>query len=363
MRVCIDKDKVERLVRVAVIEGNIVMAQLLRILQPASELMKDSVAYTDGKVIYVGKSLWDRPLGEQYFIINHEFLHIILKHAERKKDKEIPNIYNIAADIIINDLLKSRKRVVPDDAVTYENANVPRDLDTTEKIYEYLLKNRPDMNGDVDLIPDAGEPPQEIIDKMASLVKEALEKQYSKQTIKEKMIAVPQDFSEKIDWFNSLMAEIGRIAVKTYIRTYTRPSRIKIEGCLLKGGFTYQHIPKINVIIDVSSSMGDEPLKIAAKIQKIQKYLKVFKTEYYWLNTNHGKINDIKNIPLGGGTDLSQIVHIKGADMNVLLTDCEDESGVDVINNSTDRFYIITNNSSTKIRESNNHKILIINNF
>ena len=356
--------RIDKLVRLAVIEGNVICARLIRLLQPCIKSHGDAIACTDGSVIYVGERFWQMPLNEQYFIVNHEFLHIILKHVQRAKDKNM-RIYNIAADIIINKLLSERGRAIPNGAVTYETFNVPIELETTEKVYEFLLDNANDNDeSDNDLVPESGEEvPEDIIKEIESLAKEAASSHYSSQSFKELIVSVPQDFKEKIDWFNGLMCEIGRLAMRTNIKTYNRPPRVKISGCILRGGYIEQNVPKINIIIDVSGSMEKEPLKIAAKIHTMQAYLKVFKPDYYWLNNSWGKIDDITKIPLGGGTNLSNVEHINGADMNVLITDCEDESGIEVINNSPNRFYVVTNNSQTRIKESRNHGVFITNKF
>lgn len=355
---------VDKLVRLAVIEGNGTSAKLIRLLQPCIKSHGDAIACTDGKVIYVGEKFWQLPLGEQYFIVNHEFLHIILKHVQRAKDKDM-RIYNIAADVVINKLLCERGREIPEGAITYDTFKVPTELETTEKVYEFLLENA--NNNDKshnDLVPESNDKvPEEVLKEIETLAKEEAATNYSNQASKEQIISVPQDFKEKVDWFNDLMCEIGRLAMRTNIKTYNRPSRIKIAECILRGGFIEQNIPKINIIIDVSGSMGNEPLKIAAKIHAMRNYLKVFKPDYYWLNDSWGKIEDITRIPLGGGTNLSNIEKITGADMNVLVTDCEDESGVEVINNSLNRLYIVTNNSQTRIKKSHNHGVFITNKF
>lgn len=361
----LSNDKIEKLVRVAVIEGNLVAARLIRLLQPCKPPNSNAVAYTDGKAIYVGDLFWKRPLNEQYFIINHEFLHIILKHVERAKMKNM-RIYNIAADVIINDMLHKRGRRVPKDAVTYDTFSVPLELDTTEKVYDFLLENisndeMPDME-DLLLEPDESLPGQ-LLQEIKDLAEKETSNNYSAQAVKEEIKAVPQDFFERVSWFDDLEAEIGRLAVRTNIKTYNRPPRLKVEGCLMRGEYIEQSVPKINVIIDVSCSMGDEPLKIAGKIHQMQNYLKIFKPDYYWLNHEWGIIDDLTNIPLGGGTDLAKVEEIKSADMNVLITDCKDNNGVNVINNSTNRFYIVTNNKCHAFRESHNNRVFLTDNF
>ncbi len=345
-----------RLKKVAIIDGNLTVAKLLDYLQPCSEANKHHIAYTDGKLVYVGEGFWKMPLKEQYFVINHEFLHIVYKHIERGRNKNA-EIYNIAADIIINDVLLKRGRAAPDLAVTYTTYGVPEHLDTTELIYNYLMQNGAQHDFEEHDLIECVAGDTEAIRKVHELAESESKSTLRAQLMKEGIEHIPQNLITKVDWFNGLMCEIGRLAVRSNIRTYTRPSRIKIEGCILHGGYIYQNIPKINIIIDVSGSMGENPLRIAAKINAMQAYLKVFKPVYYWLNTSYGKIDDITKIPLGGGTDLSLVAAIDGADLNVLITDCEDDSGVDAINKSVNRFYIVTNNPNCGIRESHKCRV------
>lgn len=354
--------KEDKLIRVAVIEGNVALGKLIRTLQPSP--VEGVIACTDGKVIYIGEEFWHLPLAEQYFIINHEFLHIILKHHERRGDRH-PVIYNIAADVIINKILLDRGRTLPPGACTYDSMSVPEDLITTNEVYDYLIQRNPDTcDFQEDIIPELSDDiPEEIIKEVKKLAEGERNSTYSKEVEKEKITSVPQDFTTKVDWFNDLMLEIGRLAIRTIIKTYNRPPRIKVPGCIMKGGYISQYIPKINIIIDVSFSMEENPLKIAAKINAMKDYLKVFQPDYYWLNESWGVINDITKIPLGGGTDLSNAIKINKADLNVLITDCEDDSGVDAINNSAERFYIVTNSSRTGIIQNHNHKVFFTNEF
>jgi len=354
--------KTEKLIRVAVIEGNLTMAKLIRLLQP----MDGGLAATDGNAIYVSDKFWELPLDQQYFIVNHEFLHIILNHVERSKGKD-KYIYNLAGDVIVNDLLCKRGRRMPKGAITYKSLEVPSDFKTTEQIYDYLLKNaknldpNPDFNQDLtkDIKEKAN---KEVTQEIKKLADTEINQSYKNAAILEKIIPPTQDIRQ-VSWFDKLIVEIGRLALKTNEKTYSRPPRVEVKGCIMRGGYIKQYIPKINIIIDVSSSMGDEPLKIAAKINAAKQKLKIFLPKYFWLNTFFGEITDISKIPLGGGTDLSNVLKISGADLNVLITDCEDEGGIDKINKSTNRLFVITTNSQTKLKNTQSHKIILINNF
>jgi hypothetical protein len=81
-------------------------------------------AATDGKRIFISDSLFERPENEIYFIINHEYDHIIYRHLDRfRSTNQIDSrINNIATDIIINEILQNSLGIkMPDDALSRDN--------------------------------------------------------------------------------------------------------------------------------------------------------------------------------------------------------------------------------------------------
>lgn len=62
------------------------------------------------------KSLTDKE--HRYGLIKHEILHIVLKHLHRFKDYEHKYIFNIAADLVVNQYIE--KRQLPDGGITLE---------------------------------------------------------------------------------------------------------------------------------------------------------------------------------------------------------------------------------------------------
>lgn len=89
-------------------------------------------AATDGKRIFISDSLFERPENEIYFIINHEYDHIIYRHLDRFQatDQMDRRINNIATDIIINEILQNSLGIkMPDDALN--RGNVGKDVGIT----------------------------------------------------------------------------------------------------------------------------------------------------------------------------------------------------------------------------------------
>jgi len=99
-------------------------------------------AGTDGKVIYYNPNFINSlTKDEQVFIFAHEVSHIALNHILRSKDKN-QEIWNIAADAVINAFLKNDGLPIVDGGIEIEGA-INYD---TEQLYEELLKNNNSNN-------------------------------------------------------------------------------------------------------------------------------------------------------------------------------------------------------------------------
>ena len=95
-------------------------------------------AATDGKDIFFNESfLKSLNSSEQNALMLHEVLHMALLHIPRRQSRDA-NIWNIAADIVVNDLIiRNTKFKLPKGAIvdpSYSDKSV-------EYIYESLLKN------------------------------------------------------------------------------------------------------------------------------------------------------------------------------------------------------------------------------
>lgn len=95
-------------------------------------------AATDGKDIFFNeKFLKSLKSSEQNALMLHEVLHMALLHVSRRQSRN-PHIWNIAADIVVNDLIiRNTKFKLPNGAIIepeYADKSV-------EHIYEVLLKN------------------------------------------------------------------------------------------------------------------------------------------------------------------------------------------------------------------------------
>lgn len=110
----------------------------LMLFASIKESTKLDTAATDGRDIFFNKKFLESlTSSEQNALMLHEVLHMALLHVQRRQTRD-PYIWNIAADIVVNDLIKRNtsfklpKGAIVDDA--YRDKSV-------EYIYEALLKD------------------------------------------------------------------------------------------------------------------------------------------------------------------------------------------------------------------------------
>lgn len=113
-----------------------------------------TTAATDGKYIYFNEEFMSSLTMEEIeFILMHEIMHVALNHMERSKGKN-QEIYNIAADIVINSNIKHMNgnskesisihgtesmNLVPADYSTLKSYSNEGYLFTTEEVYNVIL--------------------------------------------------------------------------------------------------------------------------------------------------------------------------------------------------------------------------------
>ena len=109
-------------------------------------------AATDGRRVYLSPSKFmTRPLPERLFIYAHEVLHCAFSHPARRGERK-PNLWNVAADIVVNGVLAQSGLEAPVDALREEGLE---NL-STEDVYEQLLAKGQSMTLELrhsDLLP------------------------------------------------------------------------------------------------------------------------------------------------------------------------------------------------------------------
>jgi predicted metal-dependent peptidase len=108
------------------------------VLQAKIEISNEvPTAATDGKKIYVSPDFFAKlSIAEQEGVLLHEVLHAALLHVPRRAARD-PQIWNIAADIVVNGIVISENYVIPEGGI------VNKDLEhlSVEEVYEKLMQN------------------------------------------------------------------------------------------------------------------------------------------------------------------------------------------------------------------------------
>ena len=110
-------------------------------------------AATNGKTIwYNEKFLSGLSTGEKNFVLLHEVFHILLRHGVRNADaKRDKDIWNIACDIIVNDMLVKLQRKMNDFNIPFQMPSTATyiyiELDeTAENLYEKIKADNANKN-------------------------------------------------------------------------------------------------------------------------------------------------------------------------------------------------------------------------
>ena len=125
---------------------------------PTMGVNKNGVLYFNPKFV---ETLTDKDI---MFVLAHEVMHVVFEHVDRKGKRE-PEVWNIACDIKVNDLLMNNGLTMDKDDYLHSNRNnefaingiMIRDTDkkTAEQIYEELYKSLPQMPSvSIDMIDD-----------------------------------------------------------------------------------------------------------------------------------------------------------------------------------------------------------------
>ena len=231
-------------------------------------------AATDGRKIFFNEEfLYSLSSKEQNALMLHEVLHIALLHVTRRQNRD-PHIWNIAADIVVNDLIERNTSFpLPRGAITdrrFQDKSV-------EYIYEALLKskkkyklvindilqpgNSEDNEGDVNLSEPLS---QEEVDEIESFWKDKMEilKNSSEHNLSNGKGSLPAGIEQEIstilepevDWRHALWKYVG----KTPADFDDLDRRFIYKGLYLESLLT--EAVEVSVCIDTSGSVSDELL-------------------------------------------------------------------------------------------------------
>lgn len=312
------------------------------------ELLDIDTAATDGnKIYYNPEFLGGLTIEEQIFILAHEVCHIAFNHISRRKDKD-KNLWNIATDAVINQLLKKDGLKMLDGLI-----DIPEAIDyDAETYYEKLLqeqKENPDFdrkagndshemweNTDIKKIgkTDTLEKEDDISEKDAFKKNRELKKKQL-EDLKRSLIkdtVTSNEFnmsnigsaSSLIDWRYILKETINYDVDWSY-------KNATIENGVITANLEDKALPVTEILLDTSGSINEDLLRtFLRECKNILKHSKVlvgcFDTIFYGFKELRTE-QDIDNMRFvgGGGTDFDVAVNAfsRRSENKIIFTDGE----------------------------------------
>ncbi len=326
-------------------------------------------AATDGKVIYYNPiGLQNISVDEQVFVFAHEICHIAFNHILRSEGKN-KNLWNIATDAVINQLLLKDGLSMPIGSIDYKEAinynaeefyekllqeNIQNNQNNDSKenslnkmqnecesrnddnhnLWEDAVKNQKKENNNISKKQDELKDMQEIkgfqkntedkIKILEDLKKSLLDSAFVCSTtrgdeIKIDNIGTP---TKLLDWRRLLLLTTK----EKYDWSY---QNAEIEYNVLKPSFDKYPFSETEIILDTSGSINTDLLKcFLRECKNIFKNSKIkvgcFDTQFYGFHEIR-TINDIDNMKFegGGGTDFNVAIESfsRNASNRVLFTD------------------------------------------
>ena len=279
-------------------------------------------AATDGRKIFFNEEFLNSlPSQEQNALMLHEVLHMALLHVTRRQSRD-PHIWNIAADIVVNDLIERNTSFpLPEGAIT-DNRFQDKSV---EYIYEALLKSKKKYKL---IISDILQPSnansdeskkdsndaiaplsQEQIDEIESFWKDKMEilKNSSEHQLSSGKGSLPAGIEQEIstilepevDWRHALWKYVG----KTPADFDDLDRRFIYKGLYLESLLT--EAVEVSVCIDTSGSVSDELLKqFAGELKGILRSYPNVKCSLFFADTHLAgpyEIDRIEQMPKAVG--------------------------------------------------------------
>ena len=272
-----------------------------------------AVAGTDGTTLYYNDDgLGDYILEEQIGIIAHECLHVALQHSSRAANIEVKNqkLYNLAADIVVNNELLANKFTLPEDAVVY---SFFRNY-TTEQVYYYLYTENPSNDNSLpDKYKDIQPNSQNKKELKNILINANNCKGCSKICSEEFSREFNNLINPKLPWTNILRNYVNDLIKDNY--SWKRPNR-RYEEEILPSIATEDALTHLFVYVDVSGSIEDEVLNdFISEIKKLHNDLPIEHIRLQFFSTGLFSTTDIYNewvnpkiATSGGGTDIWVVI-------------------------------------------------------
>lgn len=321
------------------------------------DITNHSTAATDGKRIYFGEAfLKELNTDEILFVLLHELLHILLNHLPRRLGRD-PKKFNIACDIVVNDLLTYHgfdHGKLP--AVTGRSYNLNGESLHAEEVYD-LIPFQPKVNSfdDHSLWESLSEA------DLKKIIEEISHKSTGKSSLYRRLIHLTKDQSPTLE---SVVRQFLSQAIADY--TFERIDH-RFEDVLLPGfNDTHFQLENIWIVIDVSGSMSEKVIsRIYAKLEHIvlgfpSVNLNVsFFSNILTVPINVQSMDDLKEafnqLDTTGGTEFS-VIFEKYNDLfphqlplaNIIITDGYGRSPNSSLNPGNPTWWVLTESSDFK---------------
>lgn len=343
-----DHATLDKAYKIAVVHGLYRVSAAIRKIEVSKSPL--GTAHTDGINIVFDRGFMEGVSArDALFIAAHEYYHIVYDHIRRGRAKGFdPVLYNVAGDLIINTHLTEVVGLEkPSDnigGIFRDNPlfdGMPDKFNTSEKVYSWLVENNKnpnasDLMGDL-VFSDEGltqEDEQQIAAHQRLEEKDARDaknrgEKYSREIFDVLGHKTADGESDWIDILTALKIESGRLVRRQIERNYSRPPRRREpKGVILPAARHTVQTPRVDVYIDVSGSMGEDPLTIFQGLKSILSAMSVYRPRFYTFNTGI-KMVDIKSdrFSIGGGTDIKKVllkIREDRADLAIVITDCQD---------------------------------------
>lgn len=297
-------------------------------------------AATDGKYIHYNPqfllSISDDQARSE---VAHEISHCMLNHLTRRGGRD-PRIWNIAADYVINLILKKAGFQLGPDWLLDDKY----DGMSTEQVYELLIKNAPPPNPKFtpcDLLPPEGstvEAKQVEREWQIAVIQTAIEakRQGSVPCGLERFL--DDLVHPKVPWRNALSRFLNQTTKDDY--TWTRPNKMFVSQNLFLPSIRSENTGHIAAVIDTSGSISQQVF--TAFISELSGIMAQVRPEKLTVVSADAAINHIdvfaRGEPIevkmygGGGTDFRPAIKHFADDPPaalVYLTDLEGPCGDD----------------------------------
>jgi predicted metal-dependent peptidase len=297
-------------------------------------------AATDGRHLYYSVPFFANMTNKEVeFVIAHEILHCVYDHMTRREKRD-PQVHNIAADYIVNNILvRDKIGDKPKDIPIFQDFKY--DGWTSEEVYDeifskydeeelkqlgQLLDEHIDWDKDGDDQSNGGGKKQKKQGNKPSYSKEELRK--IRDEIKESMMSsaqstgagnLPKEIQRmikeltepKMNWRELLQQQIQSTIKNDF--TFSRPSRKGWHTGAILPGLNFQDTIDLCIAIDMSGSISNEQAQvflsevksIMDQYQDYQIKIWCFDTEVYNEQDFDAANDDLLSYEVqgGGGTD------------------------------------------------------------